>query len=225
MAKITWAGQSCFQILVSNSKDIQVYIVIDPFDEKIGLKLPNLNADILLVTHDHYDHNNVDDIKPSSAGGGNPFLIKGPGEYEVKGVFIQGIPSFHDNQEGRERGNNTIYTIETEGMRICHLGDLGQKQLTDEQLDKIGTVDILMIPVGGTYTISSAEAPKVIGQIDPKIVIPMHYSLPKLKVDLEDVNKFLKAMGKNSSEGVDKLIVKLSTLPKDGQTEIVVLKP
>ena len=219
MAKITWAGQSCFQISVSNFKDSQADIVIDPFDDKTGLKLPNLSADVLLVTHDHHDHNNVKGVK------GDPFLIKGPGEYEVKGVFIQGIPSFHDDQEGKERGDNTIYTIEVEGMRICHLGDLGQKQLTDDQLDKIGTVDILMIPVGGTYTISATEAPKIIGQIDPKIVIPMHFGLPKLKTDLEDVGKFLKAMGKNSSEEVDKLTVKLSTLPKDDQSEIVVLKP
>lgn len=219
MAKITWAGQSCFQISVSNSKDHQADIVIDPYDEKIGLKLPNLSADILLVTHDHHDHNNVAGVK------GNPLLINGPGEYEVKGVFIQGIPSFHDDLEGKDRGKNTIYTIEAEGIRFCHLGDLGQNQLNDEQLDKIGTIDVLMIPVGGTFTISSAEAPKVIGQIDPKIVIPMHFGLPKLKVDLDDVSKFLKAMGKNSSEEVDKLIVKVSTLPKDGQTEIVILKP
>lgn len=219
MAKITWAGQSCFQISVSNSKDHQAEIVIDPFDEKIGLKLPNLSADVLLVTHDHDDHSNVKGVK------GDPFLIAGPGEYEVKGIFIQGIASFHDDVAGSERGNNTIYTMEVEGMRICHLGDLGQKQLTDDQLDKIGTVDILMIPVGGTYTISSVEAPKIIGQIDPKIIIPMHFGLPKLKSDLDDVNKFLKAMGKNSSEEIDKLTVKVATLPKEGQTEIMVLKP
>ena len=216
MAKITWAGQSCFQISVSNSKDHQAEIVIDPFDEKIGLKLPNLSSDILLITHDHYDHSNVKGVK------GDPFIINSPGEYEVKGIFIQGIPSFHDDKEGE---GNTIYTIEAEGMRICHLGDLGQKQLTDDQLDKIGTVDVLMIPVGGTYTISSAEAPKIIGQIDPKIIIPMHFGLPKLKVELDDVGKFLKAMGKNSSEEIDKLTVKVATLPKEGQTEIVVLKP
>ncbi len=224
MAKITWAGQSCFQVSVSNSKDHQADIVIDPFDEKIGLKLPNLSGDILLVTHDHHDHNNIKAVKPARVGEGNPFLIEGPGEYEIKGVFIQGIPSFHDDEEGKDRGKNTIYIIEAEGIKFCHLGDLGQKQLTDEQLDKIGTVDILMVPVGGIYTISSAEAPKIISQIDPKIIIPMHFNLPKLKIELEDVSKFLKAMGKNSVEPVDKLTVKLSTLPKDGQAEIVVLK-
>lgn len=219
MAKIYWAGQSCFQISVSNSRDHSADIVIDPYDEKIGLKLPNLSADILLVTHDHYDHNNVKGVK------GDPFLVEGPGEYEVKGVFIQGIPSFHDDKEGKERGQSTIYVLEAEEMRFCHLGDLGQKQLTDEQLEKIDGIDVLMIPVGGEYTIDSSEAQKIIGQIEPKIVIPMHYSLPKLKMKLDDVSKFLKTMGKPSVAPQDKLLVKESTMPKEGAMEIVVLQP
>lgn len=218
VAKIYWAGQSCFQISVSNSRDHSADIVIDPFDEKIGLKLPNLSADVLLVTHDHHDHNNIKGVK------GTPFIIDGPGEYEVKGVFIQGISSFHDDKEGKERGQNTIYVMEAEEMRFCHLGDLGQKQLTDEQLEKIDRVDVLMIPVGDEYTISSVEAQKIISQIEPKIIIPMHYALPKLKIKLDDVSKFLKAMGKNSAVPQDKFVVKTSTLPKDGM-EIVVLQP
>ncbi len=218
MAKIIWAGQSCFQISVSNSRDHEANIVIDPFDEEIGLKIPNFSADILLVTHNHYDHNNIKAVK------GAPFLIEGPGEYEVKGVFVQGIPAFHDDKEGKEWGVNTIYTIEAEGLRFCHLGDLGQKQLTDEQVDKIGAVDVLMIPVGGEYTISSTEAQRIISQIEPKIVIPMHYALPKLKIKLDDISKFLKTMGKPSIAPVEKLTVKSSALPKDGM-EIVVLQP
>jgi len=218
MAKISWAGQSCFQISVSNSRDHSADIVIDPFDEETGLKVPNFSADILLVTHDHHDHNNVKAIK------GTPFLIDGPGEYEVKEVFIKGIPSFHDDKEGKEKGTNTIYTIEAEGMRFCHLGDLGQKQLTDEQLEKIDSVDVLMIPVGGEYTIDSAQAQKIIAEIEPKIIIPMHYGLPKLKTKMDDVSKFLKTMGKNSVVPQDKLTVKASTLSKDGM-EIVVLIP
>lgn len=218
MAKIYWAGQSCFQIEVSNSRDHSADIVIDPYDNDTGLKLPNISADIVLVTHDHHDHNNIEDIK------GSPFVVKGPGEYEVKDVFIKGIPSFHDDENGKNKGGNTIYMIEAEDMRICHLGDLGQKQLTDEQLEKIDSVDILMIPVGGNYTIDSSGAQKIISQIEPKIVIPMHFSLPKLKMDLDDVSKFLKTMGKASVSPVDKLLVKSSTLPKDGM-EIVVLQP
>jgi L-ascorbate metabolism protein UlaG (beta-lactamase superfamily) len=219
MAKLIWAGQSCFQLSVSNGKDHSADIVIDPFDEKIGLKTPNFSADILLASHGHHDHNNMTAIK------GKPFVIETPGEYEVKGVFVQGIDSFHDDVLGKERGKNTIFVIEAEDMRFCHLGNFGQKQLTDEQLETIGKVDILMIPVGGNYTISSSEASKIIGQIEPKIVIPMHYALPKLKIELDGVDKFLKAMGKNSVTPVDKLTVKASTLPKEGAMEIVVLTP
>src|SRR4051812_30411968 len=218
MAKLIWAGQACFQITVSNGKDHSADVVIDPFDEKIGLKVPNFSADILLMTHNHPDHNNVGAVK------GNPFLIQNPGEYEARGVFVQGIDSFHDDSEGKEQGKNTIYMIEAEDMRFCHLGDFGQKQLTDEQLEKIDKVDVLMIPVGGTFTINSSEAAKVIGQIEPKMVIPMHYGLPKLKVELDGVDKFLKAMGKNSSEPQDKLTIKSSALPKEGAMEIVVLQ-
>ena len=219
MAKIYWAGQSCFHISVSNYKDHSAEIVIDPFSEDIGLKLPSLSADIVLVTHDHDDHNNVKGIK------GNPFTIDGPGEYEVKDVFIQGIPSFHDDKEGKEKGLNTIYVFEVEEMRFCHLGDIGQKELTDAQLERIGHVDVLMIPVGGAgYTISSSEAQKIISQIEPGIIIPMHFNLPKLKLTLDEVSKFLKAMGKDTPTPQDKLVIKSSALTKDGM-EIVVLQP
>ncbi len=218
MAKITWSGQSCFQISISNSKDHSAQIVIDPFDEKIGLKMPHLSADILLVTHDHSDHNNIKAVK------GEPFLIQNPGEYEVKEVFVKGIPASHDDVQGKERGPMTIYTIEAEEMRICHLGDIGQKELTNDQIDAIGSIDILMIPVGGTFTISSQEAVKIISQIEPKIVIPMHYNIPGLKMKLDDVSKFLKAFGKNSVVSQEKLQVKANSLPKTG-TEVAVLLP
>jgi L-ascorbate metabolism protein UlaG (beta-lactamase superfamily) len=218
MAKIYWAGQSCFEISVSNSKDHEANIVIDPFDEETGLKLPNMTADILLVTHNHHDHNNVKGVK------GSPFVINGPGEYEVKGVFVQGITSFHDDVSGKEKGKNTIYVLEAEEMRFCHLGDLGQKQLTDEQVDKIGAVDVLMVPVGGEYTIDSPSAQKIIGQIEPRIVIPMHFAISKSS-ELDGVDKFLKTMGKPSVAPQDKLVVKGSTMPKEGAMEIVVLQP
>jgi len=217
MAKVYWAGQSCFEISVSNSRDHEATIVIDPFSEEFtGLKLPNLKADIVLITHDHKDHNNVKDVK------GEPFVIAGPGEYEVKGVFIQGIPSFHDDVNGKEKGNNTIYVFEAEDIKFCHLGDLGQKQLTDEQLEKIDSVDVLMISVGG---VGVDNFQKIISQIEPKIVIPMHYNLPKLKFDLGDVSKFLKTMGKPSVVAQDKLVLKDSTMPKEGAMEIMVLNP
>jgi L-ascorbate metabolism protein UlaG (beta-lactamase superfamily) len=215
--QIIWHGHSFFQILIPR-KETSVKITIDPYDEQIGLKPPSLEADILLITHNHHDHNNIKAIK------GTPFLISGPGEYEIKGVFIQGIFSFHDNAQGKERGENTIYTLESEGIKVCHLGDLGQKELTDEQLEKIGNVDILMIPIGGVYTISAKEATKVISQIEPKIVIPMHYQIPKLKIKLESLDKFLKMMGIKSPEVSKKISISQKNLPTEGM-KVIILKP
>lgn len=215
---IFWHGQSCFQILALRNKGEHVLIVIDPFSEEIGLKLPRLEADILMVSHQHEDHSNI------KAVSGNYFLIEDPGEYEVKNVFIQGIPSFHDNSQGRERGENTIYTIEAEALRICHLGDFGQKELNQEQLEAIGEVDILMIPVGGVFTISAKEAPKIMSQIEPKITIPMHYALPKLKIKLDPLDKFLKTFGIKSLEPIKKFSIKKKDLSPE-EAKIIVLKP
>jgi len=215
---IQWHGQSCFQIIAARNKGEQTTILIDPFSEEIGLRLPKLEADILLISHDHPDHNNV------KAVGGNPFIITGPGEYEIKKVFIQGIPAWHDASAGKERGEVTIYTLDAEGLRLCHLGDLGQKELTEEQLEKIGEVDILMIPVGGIYTISAKEALKVMSQIEPRITIPMHYQIPKLKVKLEGLDKFLKTLGIKSIEPLNKLTIKKKEISPE-EAKIVVLKP
>jgi len=224
--QIIWKGQSCFQIITNRTKNNlgdngrnnnQVNIVIDPYGETTGLRVPKLEADILLVTHDHPDHNNI------KAVSGNYFLILGAGEYEIKDVFIQGIPAFHDPACKTGKGEVTIYTIESEEIRICHLADLGQKELTEDQVEKIGNIDILMIPVGGVYTISSKEATKIISQIEPKIVIPMHYHIPKLKIKLEGLEKFLKAMGVKSPETLNKLTIKKKDLPEEGM-EIKVLR-
>ena len=216
--QIIWKGQSCFQILSSQAKNHQVRIVIDPFDESTGLRLPKMEADLVLVTHEHKDHNNVKAVE------GNPFVISGPGEYEVKDVFIQGIPSFHDAVSGKERGTNTIYTIETEDMRICHLGDLGQKELTPDQIEKIGEIDILMIPVGGVYTISAKEAVKIMSQIEPSITLPMHYQLPKLKIKLEGLDKFLKTMGIKRLQPQPKLTIKKKDIQSE-EAKIIILNP
>lgn len=191
--------------------------MIDPFDSSIGLKVPSLSADLLLISHSHSDHNNKKAVKNS------PFLIEGPGEYELKEVFVQGINSFHDEKEGKERGSNTIYSIEAEGMRLCHLGDFGQRELNDEQLEKIGDVDVLFVPVGGVYTIDAKAAAKIIAQIEPRIIIPMHYHLPQLKIKIEGVDKFLKEMGKKALEPQPKLLLKKKDLPEE--TKIVVLTP
>jgi len=215
---IIWHGHSCFQISATRGKNNQVNVVIDPFSEETGLRLPKLEADIVLVTHNHQDHNNI------KAVSGSPFLISGPGEYEVKNIFIQGIPSWHDEKGGEERGENTIFVLETEEMRICHLGDLGQKELTSEQLEQIGSIDILMIPIGGVYTISAKESIKIMSQIEPKIIIPMHYQIPKLKLKLDGLDKFLKIMGIKTIEPLNKFTIKKKDLSEE-EAKIIVLKP
>jgi L-ascorbate metabolism protein UlaG (beta-lactamase superfamily) len=214
---IVWRGQSCFQIATQKNK-IQANITIDPFGPETGLKPPSQAADIVLTSHEHADHNNIKSV------GGEPFIVDGPGEYEVKGIFVQGIASWHDSSEGKQHGQNTIYVIEAEDLRICHLGDIGQKELTDEQLQKIGEVDILMIPVGGGSTISEKEAMKIMSQIEPKITIPMHYHIPKLKAKVEGVEKFLKSLGIKSVKPEPKLSVKKKDILPD-EVKIVVLEP
>ena len=172
---IYWYGQACFKI-----KGKQATALIDPYDPSmLGLKLPkDTSADLVLKTHDHADHSNTD------VAGESAVKIAGPGEYEVKGVAVTGVMTYHDKQKGVERGKNTVYNLEIEGVNIVHLGDLGQI-LEEDQLEEIGSVDVLMIPVGGVYTIDAKDAARVVAQLDPKIVIPMHYKLDDLKVDLQ----------------------------------------
>lgn len=209
---ITWYGQACFRIQSGSTT-----IVIDPFQKKIGLNPPKIEAQLVLITHHHADHNNASTIK------GSPFIVDGPGEFDYQGVQIQGIESYHDNEEGQERGLNTIYTLKTEGIRVAHLGDLGQLSLTEQQINRMGTVDVLMVPVGGTYTIDGARALKVVNQIEPHIVIPMHYKVKGLTIKLDSVTQFLKEVGQPDVKTQEKLILKKSTLPQE-KMEVVVLK-
>ncbi|MFC1700707.1 MBL fold metallo-hydrolase [Patescibacteria group bacterium] len=209
---ITWYGHSCFKIVSSGG---QLTIITDPFDKKIGLNPPRGNADIITVSHNHYDHNNIKAIS------GESFVVDSPGEYGIKGVSIKGIQSFHDSED---KELNTIYIIKIDKIRICHLGDFGQKQLTDKQIENIGQVDILMIPVGGKYTIGASQAVKVIEKIDPRMVIPMHYKIPKLNVDIDSISGFLDEMGIKEKEAVSKLTLKKKDLSSE-RMEIVVMKP
>lgn len=209
---ITWYGQSCFKI-----QSGETVIFTDPFDKSIGLTPPRGQAHIVTVSHQHFDHANVSSLS------GEPLVVEGPGEYETKGVSIKGIFSFHDDKEGKERGVNTIYVIEVEDMKVCHLGDLGQEKLTDEQVEKIDEVDILMIPVGGIFTVDGEQAVKIINQIEPRIVIPMHYKIPGLSLKLAGVDDFLKEMGVAKKELQDKLTLKKKDLPQE-ETQVVVMK-
>lgn len=213
--EIKFLGQSCFQI-----KGKKVTIVTDPFDpEAVGLKLPRLSAEIVTVSHHHSDHNNFSAISGTPQKS-QPFVVDGPGEYEISEVRIIGITSFHDKQQGKNRGKNTIYNIELEGLRITHLGDLGHK-LTEEQIEEIGSTDILLIPVGGTYTLGPEEAAEVVSQLSPSIIIPMHYQLPGLKIELLPPEKFLKVLGLENISPLPKLVIKGENLPEE--KEVVIL--
>ncbi len=210
---ITWYGQSCFKIQSGDT-----VLITDPFDKAIGLMPPRGQVNVVTISHQHYDHNNIESLASA-----NPFIIEGPGEYEVKGINILGIQTHHDAKEGKERGNNTTYLIEMESIKICHLGDLGQEKLTNEQLELLDGVDILMIPVGGIYTLDGEGAADIINQIEPKIVIPMHYKIKELTIKIDGVEEFLKEMGVAKKEAVDKLTIKKKELPEE-DTEVVVMK-
>lgn len=217
---IQWYGQSCFKI---QSGDIVV--VIDPFDKKIGLTPPRGKTDIVLSSHQHEDHNNADSFDQA-------FWVKDPGEYEIKNVAIRGIPAFHDDEGGKKYGPNTIYIIDIEGISICHLGDLGQKELTPEQVDAIGNIDILMIPIGGEYTIDKNNLAtidadgmkKIINQIEPRITIPMHYHIKGMNIKMDGIDKFLKITGASEKDAVAKYSIKKKDLPTQEETQFIVMK-
>ena len=212
---IIWYGHSCFKI---TNQGGHLAIITDPFDKSIGLTPPRANADIVTVSHDHYDHNNVKTVS------GNPFVINSPGEYEVKGIRIIGCSSFHDTKQGQERGSNIIYMMEIDRIRICHLGDFGQERLLDDQLEAIGQVDILMVPIGNTYTIGARQAAKVAEHLEPNLILPMHYKLPDLKIDLASLGGFLKEMGLSQKPAIEKLTLKKKDLVGEGM-KVIVLKP
>ncbi|MBI2040216.1 MBL fold metallo-hydrolase [Candidatus Microgenomates bacterium] len=207
---IYWGGQALFRLKGKNAT-----VIIDPLDSEFtGLKLPkDLSADVVLSSHDHGDHNNTGAV--SGLNGGTPMVFKDPGEYEVKGVVITGISSFHDNSEGSQRGSNTIFHLMFDGLDIVHLGDLGQFKLSEEQVVQIGQTDILFIPVGSVYTIDGNVASDIVSQLEPKIIIPMHYKIEGLKFELEGVEKFLKEMGAEGVMVQPKLSITKERLPEE----------
>jgi L-ascorbate metabolism protein UlaG (beta-lactamase superfamily) len=210
---ITWFGQSCFRLQDKIGTD-GVSVAMDPFDKKIGLKVPNFEADVVTVSHDHYDHNNISALR------GTPYVINTAGEYDVKGVLVEGIDSYHDSETGKERGTNIIFRIELDGIGVAHLGDLGHV-LDAKQLERLDNIDILLIPVGGVYTIDSKKAVEVVKQIEPRIIIPMHYNLPGLVEPLAEVDNFVKELGLDVTKE-DKLKITKKDLPADTM-ELVLL--
>jgi L-ascorbate metabolism protein UlaG (beta-lactamase superfamily) len=208
--EITWLGHSCFRI-----KGKVATLITDPYEESIGYSLGKPKANIVTCSHAHPGHSYVSGID------GVPRVIHGPGEYEVGGIFITGISTFHDSERGKERGKNTVYLIELEDITLCHLGDLGHS-LSEAQVEQLAVAEVLMVPVGGVSTINAAAAAEVVRLIQPQIVIPMHFHTEALKFQLDPVSKFLKEMGMKADLPAEpKLTVTKTGLPEE--TRVVVL--
>lgn len=213
--QLKYLGHSSFLIKTKDAK-----VVMDPFDPKtVGMKFPKQEADVVTFSHQHPDHNYGAGVSAEA------LVVDWAGEYEKKGVRITGYPTFHDKEKGAQRGENIIFKIEADEISILHCGDLGHT-LTDEQVDEIGDVDILLIPVGGYYTIDAAEAVSIIHKIEPSIVIPMHYNHKdldqKVNKDLAELDEFVAKYGSAPSETLDALTIKKEDLPED--TKFIVMK-
>jgi L-ascorbate metabolism protein UlaG (beta-lactamase superfamily) len=202
---ISWLGHSCFRI-----KGKQVTVITDPYSPTLGYSLGKPTAHIVTVSHQHPGHSYIQGI------GGEPRPVTGPGEYEISGVLIIGINTFHDAEGGIKRGKNTVYLIEVDEIAICHLGDLGHV-LTAEQVEEMDNVDVLLLPVGGVSTINAPMAAEVVRQLEPKVVIPMHYKTRALKWELESVDKFLKEIGVKQVSSQPKLSFTKPSLPDNTQ--------
>ena len=207
---MTWLGQSCFRLRGKNAA-----VVTDPFPPALGPKL-RLESNLVTVSHPHENHSHVGSVKDA-------YVIEGPGEYEVAGVTVRGLPTYHDGQQGAEHGANTVYVIELDDVRVCHLGDLGHT-LDDRALETIGNVDVLLVPVGGGATLDGAKAAEVVRQVEPRYVVPMHFGHPSLRTELAPVERFLKEMGVPESEAQTRLSVQASATT-EGETRVVVLEP
>jgi len=211
---IKWLGHSCF--LITSKGGLR--IITDPYVVGGGINYSPINeaADIVLMSHNHADHNNVSAVR------GGPKAIKGNGIKSAKGIQFRGIATYHDPSQGRQRGPNTVFCFSLDSMNLCHLGDLGHV-LSQEQVEQVGAVDILFIPVGGFYTIDAAKASQVCEQLKPKVVIPMHFKTSKCDYPIATVEDFLR--GKRNVRKIDssKAEFKIEELP--ASTDIVVLEP
>jgi len=208
---ITWLGQSCFKF---QTRDLT--LVTDPYGPADGAKGFHGKADVVTISHDHADHNYLKGVS------GDPFVIDAVGEYEVKGIYIVGLPSFHDHRLGEERGKNIIYRYVIEGMVLVHLGDLGHL-LSEEMVDRLGDVDVLFAPVGGVYSLNVDKIPELVSQIEPRLLIPMHYALAGEASSLKPLKNFCEEMGVKDPTPLDKLKLRKQDLASE-DTEIRILK-
>jgi len=213
--EISWFGHSCFQLRGKN-----VTLITDPFSPQTGdssrdaSNLGKVSATIVTISHNHPGHNYAVGV------GGNPRVVRGPGEYEINDVLITGVASYHDNERGKQLGRNTIYIIHMDDIVICHLGDLGHT-LQEEQLEEVADADILLLPIGGQHTINVAQAAEVISQVEPRIVIPMHYPLEGSATP-GPLDKFCREMGTETVHSQPKLTIARTTLP--AETQVVILE-
>ena len=210
---ITYLGLSSFRIRGKSAS-----LVTDPYDQSVvGLKYPKTSADIVTVSHQHDDHNKVELVSDVKR------VVDGPGEYEISGISIIGTSSFHDTKKGAERGKNVIYLIEIDGLRVVHLGDLGHK-LSEKILESLGEIDVLMIPVGGFYTIDAKTAAQVARDVEPNIILPMHYLTKEMNKKtfgkISGVESFLSEIGL-PVEKTDKLTIRKEVMSQD--QKVVVL--
>src|SRR6266516_3284749 len=206
--EISWLGHSCFQLRGKN-----VTLITDPFSPQLGYSLGKISAPIVTISHNHPGHNYAAGVS------GNPRIVSGPGEYEISDVLITGVASYHDNKRGQELGRNTIYIIHMDDLVICHLGDLGHI-LQEEQLEEVADADVLLLPIGGQHTINAAQAAEIISQVEPRIVIPMHYRVAG-EEGPDPLSKFRREMGVESIEPQAKLSVTHANVP--AETQIVLL--
>ncbi|MHC2994369.1 MAG: MBL fold metallo-hydrolase [Candidatus Atribacteria bacterium] len=209
--KIRWLGHASF--LIESERGIK--IITDPFDETLGYKLPRIKANIVTVSHEHFDHNYVRGVK------GRPVVFKGPVKRESHKMEFEGISTYHDSVFGSKRGPNTIFIIKADGLKLCHLGDLGHI-LGPDKLAEIGSVDILFIPVGGFYTIDSTQATQIVNDLKPRITIPMHYKTEIIKFSIDPVEVFLSNKDNIRRLESNELEIRKDTLPENNQ--IFVLK-
>jgi L-ascorbate metabolism protein UlaG (beta-lactamase superfamily) len=208
--EIVWLGHSCFRLRAREAA-----VVTDPCPKSIGYNMGRPTADIVTVSHDHEAHNAVEGVA------GSPRVVRGPGEYEIAGILITGIRTYHDDQKGARQGLNTTFIIEAESLRLCHLGDLGH-QPTPEQVEAMGAVDILLVPVGGGNTLDAAAAAETVSLLEPKLVIPMHYATPATTLKLDPPDRFLKEMGASPElTAQPRLSVSHSSLPHETQVAVL----
>jgi L-ascorbate metabolism protein UlaG (beta-lactamase superfamily) len=209
---IHWIGHASFLI---TSRD-GTRVLTDPYDDSIGYRVPREAVNVVTVSHDHFDHGNYRAVP------GNPEVLKDSGSKEVRGIHFNGIRTSHDEAGGTKRGRNLVFTMEIDGIHLAHMGDLGHV-LDGTQVSQAGKVDVLLLPVGGVYTVDSREAWQVVEQLGPRIIIPMHFKTPQLKFELDPVDRFLRGKKNVKHLGGHEATLDKDSLP--GEQEIWVLTP